>query len=235
MGERIKIEARDGSGHFSAYCAKPATGPAPVIVVIQEIFGVNAGIRAMCDTWAANGFTAIAPDMFWRQKPDVDITDKSEAEWQEAFGYYQNFNFDKGVEDMEAAIRTARDMPSGNGMVGVVGYCLGGHMAFLAATRTDCDASVSYYGGGIDGRLHESHAISRPLMLHLAADDQYINKQAQDKIAAALGDHPRVTIHIYPGVDHAFARVNGIHRDEAAANLADSRTLEFFREHLVKA
>ena len=234
MGETIHIAARDKSGTFSSYIAKPATGPSPVIVVIQEIFGVNAGIRAMCDTWADHGFAAIAPDLFWRQKPNVQLTDQSEAEWQEAFGYYNGFDFDKGVEDIEAAITYARTLGFGNGMVGVVGYCLGGHMAFLAATRTDCDASTSYYGGGIDQRLHEAHAIARPLMLHLAVEDKYIPPEAQKAIHAALDTHPRVTIYDYPGVDHAFARVNGIHRDEAAATLADKRTLEFFREHLVK-
>ena len=234
MGETIHIAARDGSGQFSAYSTQPATGPAPVIVVIQEIFGVNAGIRAMCDTWTQHGFAAIAPDLFWRQKPNVQLTDQTEAEWQEAFGYYNGFDFDKGVEDIEATIKHARTLAHGNGMVGVVGYCLGGHMAFLSATRTDTDASVSYYGGGIDQRLQESHAISRPLMLHLAVEDKFIPADAQKAIHAALDDHPRVTIHDYPGVDHAFARVNGIHRDEAAANLADKRTLEFFREHLVK-
>ncbi len=232
MAEWIDITALDGSGSFKAYHAAPASGPAPVVVVIQEIFGVNAGIQTICDRWAANGFHAIAPDMFWRQQPGVVLTDKTENEWQQAFGFYQGFNVDKGIEDIEAAIRAGRTLPDTNGKVGVSGYCLGGLLTYLAATRTDADAGSSYYGGGIDGRLSESHAIARPLMLHLAMEDEYINAEAQAKIHGALDGHPRVTIHDYPGVDHAFARINGIHRNDAAADLADQRTLAFFREHL---
>lgn len=233
MAEWIDIAALDGSGSFKAYHAAPDDAEtAPVVVVIQEIFGVNAGIQTICDRWAANGFHAIAPDIFWRQQPGVSLTDKSEAEWQQAFSFYQGFNVDKGIEDVEATIRAGRALSGSTGMVGVSGYCLGGLLTYLSATRTDADAGASYYGGGIDGRLHESHAIARPLMLHLAVEDEYINAEAQAKIHAELDGHARVTIHDYPGVDHAFARINGIHRNDAAADLADSRTLAFFCEHL---
>lgn len=233
MGETISIETLDGNDSFSAYLAAPAgTGPFPGVVVIQEIFGVNAGIRAMCDDWAKAGFIALAPDMFWRLERGLDISDKTKAEWDRAIALMNRFDVDKGIRDIEATLRALRALPTSNGKAGVVGFCLGGRMTYLAAARTDTDASVAYYGGGIDGLLGESHAIARPLMLHLAEEDAYIDKTAQAKIHGALDGHPRVTIHSYPGVDHAFARVDGTHRDETAATLANTRTLDFFRAHL---
>lgn len=232
MGEWIDIQALDGAGSFKGYLATPASGKGPGIVVVQEIFGVNAGIRKMCDDWAAQGFTALAPDLFWRIAPGIELTDKTEAEWQKAFDCYNKFNVDAGIRDIEATIRTLRTHPASTGKVGVVGFCLGGLLAYLTATRTDADASVGYYGGGIHEKLNESHAIANPLLLHIAEEDRFISKEAQAKIHAELDSHPKVTLYDYPGVDHAFARVDGEHRDEAAAQLANGRTLEFFRKHL---
>lgn len=231
MGERMNVDARDGSGSFGGYLAKPASGQGPGIVVVQEIFGVNAGIRAMCDDWAAQGFVAYAPDLFWRIEPGVDIADKSEAEWQKAFDLYGKFNADKGIEDIEASIRAVRALPGCTGKVGVVGFCLGGLLAYLSATRTDADASVGYYGVGIQDKLNESHAIAKPLMLHIATQDKFVPPEAQAKIREELGANRHVTLHDYDA-DHAFARVDGTSRVEACAQAANARTLAFFREHL---
>jgi carboxymethylenebutenolidase len=233
MGECIRIDTLDGEERFGGYLAMPAgTGRFPGIVVVQEIFGVNAGIRAMCDDWAKAGFIALAPDLFWRIEPGVELSDKTDADWSRAFALMNRFDQDTGIRDIEAAIRAVRALPASTGKVGVVGFCLGGRLAYLAAARTDCDASVGYYGVGIEGLLSESHAIARPLMLHIAEEDKFVDKAAQTKIRDGLGAHPRVTLHSYAGVDHAFARVDGIHRDDAAAALANGRTLDFFRRHL---
>lgn len=231
MGERFEVQARDGSGSFGGYLAKPAGGKGPGVVVVQEIFGVNAGIRQMCDDWAAQGFVAYAPDLFWRIEPGVDITDKTEAEWQKAFGLYQKFNVDKGIEDIEASIRAVRARPECSGKVGVVGFCLGGLLAYLAATRTDADASVGYYGVGLQDRLNESHAIAKPLMLHIATQDKFVPAEAQGRIRESLSANHHVTLHDYDA-DHAFARVDGVGRVEACAQAANERTLDFFRRHL---
>jgi carboxymethylenebutenolidase len=233
MGESIRIDTLDGEERFGGYLAMPAgTGRFPGIIVVQEIFGVNAGIRAMCDDWAKAGFIAFAPDLFWRIEPGVELSDKTEAEWSRAFALMNRFDQDNGIRDIEAAIRAVRALPTSTGKVGVVGFCLGGRLAYLAAARTDSDASVGYYGVGIEGLLVESHAIARPLMLHIAEEDKFVDKAAQAKIRDGLGAHPKVTLHSYAGVDHAFARVDGIHRDDAAAALANGRTLDFFRRHL---
>jgi len=231
MGERIEVQALDGSGSFGGYLARPQGGTGPGIVVVQEIFGVNAGIRQMCDDWAAQGFVAFAPDLFWRIQPGIELTDKSEAEWQKAFDCMNKFNVDKGIEDIEASIRAVRARPDCTGKVGVVGFCLGGLLAYLTATRTDSDATVGYYGVSIQDRLNESHAIARPLMLHIATQDRFVPPEAQARIHEELGSNHHVTLHDYDA-DHAFARVDGTSRVESCAQLANQRTLDFFRQHL---
>lgn len=233
MSETIRIDARDGSGSFDAYLAKPDTNDqAPCVIVIQEIFGVNEGIRKKCDKLAAAGYAACAPDLFWRLEPGVELTDKSKEEWDKAFELMNNFDADKGVEDIEATIKTARAHDGSNGKVGAVGYCLGGKLAYMTAARTDVDATVGYYGVGIDEMLDEAKAIANPLMLHIAEEDGFVDKDAQAKMHEALDPNPKVELYDYPGCDHAFAREDGISRVEAAATLADERTMAFFEKNL---
>ena len=234
---RITIPAIDGSGSFTAYLARPTgemldQGPHPAVVVIQEIFGVNKVMRDICDDLAALGLIAVCPDLFWRQEPGIEITDKTQAEWDRAFQLYQGFDEAKGVDDLRATITSARGLEGATGKVGTVGYCLGGKLAYLCATRTDADCSVGYYGVGIEAALDEASRITRPLLLHVAEKDQFCPPEAQARIMATLTGHPKVTIHTYPGVDHAFARIGGAHYNETAADLANDRTREFLHEHL---
>ena len=231
MSERLTIKASGGS--FSAYVARPAAAMAPAVVVIQEIFGVNAVMREVCDQLAAeHGYLAVCPDLFWRLEPDVDITDQSPAEWDKALDLMGRFDVDQGVEDIRAVIDRLRGDPGCSGKVGAVGYCLGGRLAFLTATRTDSDASVGYYGVGIDNYLGEAERLAQPLELHIAEEDGFVPKTAQARIVAALKDHPCVTLFTYPGRDHAFARPGGAHFHAADAALANSRTAAFFKKHL---
>jgi len=228
----ISIDTLDGDGSFSAYAAEPEGAPRAAIIVIQEIFGVNEGIRRKCDRWAALGYLAIAPDLFWRLQPGVELDPDVESEFKEALGLMGRFDQDLGISDIEASIRSARARLDTGGKVGAVGYCLGGRLAFMTAARTDIDASVGYYAVGIDGLLGEKHAIANPLMLHIAGADHFVQADAQARIHAGLDDHPRVTIHDYPGEDHGFAAEIGNRRSEEAAALADSRTEDFFARHL---
>ena len=227
----VTLSAADG-GKFSAYLAKPAAGRGAGLVVCQEIFGVNQVMRDLCDGFAAQGFFAICPDLFWRQQPGIQITDKTEAEWKRAFELFQGFDQDKGVEDLKATLAYVRFVPGCNSKAGAVGYCLGGKLAYSMATRTTSDASVGYYGVGIEGALDEAKNIKKPLMLHIAEKDAYCPPEAQAKIKAGLGGNRLVTIHTYPGADHAFARMGGQHYDKAAADLANSRTAEFLKKNL---
>ena len=230
MGERTTITTKDGS--FSAYVARPSAARAPAVVVIQEIFGVNAVMREITDGLAGQGYLAVCPDLFWRIEPDIDITDKTEAEWKRAFELFNAFDVDAGVGDIAATIRAIRGDAGCNGKAGAVGFCLGGLLAFLTACRTDADASVSYYGVGIENRVAEAEKLARPLLMHIAEEDQFVPKPAQQVILQALKDHPQIEIHTYPGCDHAFARPGGEHYDEAAAKLAGGRTLQFFQKAL---
>lgn len=230
-GERLTIKTPDGD--FTAYVARPAAQTAPVIVVIQEIFGVNQVMRDLADSYAAQGYLAICPDLFWRIQPGIDITDQSEAEWKRAFELFNAFDVETGVQDIAAVVAQVRDMTGSNGKVGAVGYCLGGLLAFLTATRTDADAAVSYYGVGIEKYLAESEKLNRPLMLHIAGQDGFVPREAQALIHQELDNHTQIQIHDYPGRDHAFARVGGEHFDGQDAALANQRSLDFFKGALV--
>lgn len=232
MAETITIKATDGSGTFAAYVARPEGGSGPVIIALQEIFGVNAGMREICDDLAKDGYIAICPDLFWRMKPGVDITDKTKEEWDEAFGYFQNFDHDKGMEDIKATVAVARFMGGGSGKVGAVGYCLGGLLAFKTSVETDVDASVSYYGVGLDTKIDDRDRITTPLLMHIAEEDGFVDKDAQAKIKAGLADNTNIIIHSYAGVDHAFARPDGVNWNKEAAALANGRTADFFKTHL---
>lgn len=230
MHKEISIETADGS--FSAYVAVPAVSPAPVVVVIQEIFGVTAGIRQVADELAQQGFLAICPDLFWRLEPGLQLSEHSEADWQKALGFYTRFDVDTGVKDIAATVAAARLLPDASGKVGVMGFCLGGLMSFLTAARTDVDAAVEYYGGRTEEFVGEGANVGKPLLMHLAGEDEFMDKAAQQKIGQALAANPNVEIHTYPGRSHAFARPAGDHYDAADATAANARTLAFFKRHL---
>ena len=232
MSKTIQIETLDDRGRFDVYVAEPAGTPRAAIVVIQEIFGVNAGIRSKCDRLAAEGYLALAPDLFWPIAPGIQLDPDVPEQMQQALGLMGKFNQDAGIRDLAATIRTARAQLGDGGNVGVVGYCLGGRLAFMTAARTDVDASVGYYGVGIDGLLGEKHAIAKPVLLHVPQEDHFVDKDAQAAMHAGLDDHPKVTLYDYPGEDHGFATEFGERRSDASAKQADERTAAFFAEHL---
>ncbi len=222
-------------GDMNAYIASPSTPTKAAILVVPEIFGVNEGIRRKCDGWAAKGYLAVAIDIFWRFAPGVELNPDIDAELNEAFGYFQRYDANDGVIDIEAAIKAIRQGLGGHApvaKVGLVGFCLGGRLAYMAATRTDIDAAVGYYGVMIETMLDESHAIANPLLLHIPTADHFVGPEAQAAIHAALGTHPKVTLHDYQGLDHGFAAEMGNRRNNAGAQLADGRTEAFFAQHL---
>ena len=232
MTKTIEIQQLDGNGSFPGYIAKPAEEAHSAIVVIQEIFGINAGIRRKCDKLAEAGYLVIAPDLFWRIAPGIELDPDIQPEFEYASKLVRQLDQDQAVHDIEAAIKTVRGKLGTDGKVGVVGYCIGGRLAFMTATRTDVDASVGYYGVGIDNLLGEKDAISHPMMLHIGKDDHIIDSVAQARMHEGLDGNPMVTLYDYDGVGHGFATEFGKRRSEAAATLADERTARFFAQNL---
>ncbi len=230
MNNRISIQGRDGA--FGAYIAYPTTLPAPAVVVLHEVFGVNADIRKTCDEFTEQGFVAVAPDLFWRQEPGVDLSVTSEPDWQHGLRLYQAYNRETGAKDVKDTANAAAKMPECTGKVAVLGFCLGGLMTFLTAVRYGADASVVYHGGDTEKYLDEAKEFDSPMLMHLAEEDEFISKPAQAQIKAALGGKPNATVYSYPEQHHAFARHNGAHYNAAAASLANGRTEEFLRRHL---
>lgn len=232
MADFQTISTLEGDAQFDAYVAQPDGTPRAAIIVIQEIFGVNEGIRRKCDTLAKEGYLAYAPDLFWRERPHIELDADVPADLQAAFGHLQAFDQDLGIRDIEATIKHARAQLGDGGKVGLVGYCMGGRLAFMSACRTDGDAFVGYYGVMIDNLLGEQHAIGKPLLLHIPTADHFVSADVQKAMHEGLKDNRHVTLYDYEGLDHGFAAEMGDRRDEAGAALADKRTADFFADHL---
>jgi len=231
MMDHIDVRGQDGT--FSAYIARPKTSPASAVVVLQELFGVNADIRKHCDELAEQGHLAIAPDLYWRQEPGVDLNVISEADWDHGLRLYSAYDRDAGVKDINDTIDAVRNLSECNGKVGLLGYCMGALMVFLAAVRKDgIDAAVWYHGADTEKYLRELDGLHAPILMHLAEEDEFISKNAQAAIWVALATKPNAMVYSYPGQCHAFSRHNGKHYNAAAAHLANGRTSEFLHKHL---
>jgi carboxymethylenebutenolidase len=232
MMNQITVHGHDGT--FAAYIARPKTLPAPAVVVLQELFGVNADIRKHCDELAEQGYLAVAPDLYWRQEPGVDLNVTTQADWDHGLRLYQAYDRDAGVKDIKDTIDSVRDLPGCNGKFALLGYCLGALMVFMTAVRNDgIDATVWYHGADTDKYLGEVDGLRAPILMHLAEEDEFISKAAQAEIKAALGKKPNATVYSYPGQSHAFSRHKGKHYNAAAAHLANSRTSEFLGRQLL--
>src|SRR6202042_601787 len=231
MMDRVNVKGQ--GGRFSAYIARPKTLPAPAGVVLQELFGVNADIRRHCDELAEQGYLAVAPDLYWRQEPGVDLKVTSQADWDHGLRLYQAYDRDAGVTDIKNTIDAVRNLPECNGKVALLGYCLGALMVFMTTVRNDgIDAAVWYHGADTDKYLGEVDGLHAPILVHLAEEDEFISKASQATIREALAKRPNATVYSYPGQCHAFTRHNGKHYNAAAAHLANSRTSEFLNLQL---
>ena len=230
MDEKIAISTSDGT--FDGFLFRPSIEPAPGLVMIPEIFGINLALREMARRYAAEGFLVLALDIFWRLERNVDLG-YDEDGFKRAHDLHQVFDYDLGVADVQAGIEQLRTRPECSGRVGVVGFCLGGTMAYLAAARTDTDAAVGYYGTRIHNFLDDGPKIRRPLILHLGRLDHRTPPDIMRRILHAIEGNKSVSPYIYEDAVHAFAN----HRrsdtyNEAATKSADSRTFSFFRKEL---
>ena len=232
MKNHIAIKGRDGA--FGAYISRPKALPAPAVVVLQELFGVNADIRKTCDELAEQGFVAVAPDLFWRQEPGVDLSNvTSDADWQHGLRLYGAYDRDAGAKDVKDTVNAVRSLPESSGKVAILGYCLGALMVFLTAVRYNgVEAAVAYHGGDTEKYLGEVDGLQAPLLMHLAEEDEFISKAAQAEIKTALAKKPNATVYSYPGQNHAFSRHGGAHYSAEAAALAHERTYAFLNRQL---
>ena len=226
----IDVTSAD-SGTFGAYVARPDERSGPALVLLQEIFGVNDFMRAQADMFAAEGYVAIVPDLFWRIKPNIELS-YSDEDFSRAMELGRAINLDKAVEDIQATITHARSMDGVAGQVGVLGYCLGERLAFLAAARIDTAVAVSYYGVGIDTHLEELDRITCPLVLHFPSEDRFCPPEAQKKVFDAIQGKDNVWFYTYQGQDHGFAATGREHYHKASANVALSRSLQAIKREM---
>lgn len=230
MSESLTVTTPDGS--FHAYVARPAVTPAPIVIVVQEIFGLTEGIRSIADGWAKEGYLAVAPDLFWRFQPGILLSEHSEDDWKQALDYYLRLDLEKAADDIEATLAAARHLPGAGDRAGVTGYCLGGLLTFLTAARGKVDAAAEYYGSRTDEFVDRAVASKTPLLIHLAGEDKFMDRTALNTVVDGLRHNPNVEVHVYEGRDHAFARPNGAHFHADDAERANARTRAFFREKL---
>jgi len=227
-GQWIEIEANDGAS-FSGYLSTPRGGKGPGIVLCQEIFGVNPYIQSVADYYAEEGYVVLAPDLFWRITPGIQLG-YTEKDFERAFQLFGQFDTDQGMNDISASVKTLRSRPEVVGKVGALGFCLGGRLTYLAAARSDVDCAVAYYGVTIDEYLNEASNINVPMALHFAENDQFAPMASVNNIQAALKDHVETEIFIYPGVDHGFSRNESGHFHKPTAQLAHQRSIALFRK-----
>lgn len=223
MSEHVMLTAADGQ-KLDAYVARPEGAPLAGLVVVQEIFGVNAHIRSVADGYAKDGFLAVAPAMFDRIEPGVELG-YGDADMQKARSFFPKLDVEKAVMDVAAAMDFAAKATGKK--VGIVGYCFGGSMAWLAATRLHPAAAVGYYGGLIAKFVAEKPAA--PVMLHFGKDDAHIPESDVEKVRAA---HPEVEVYSYEGAGHAFNRDVSPAYSLDAARVARQRSLDFLKKHL---
>jgi carboxymethylenebutenolidase len=228
--ETVQVPMRDGV--MSAHMAIPEGEPVGAVIAIMEIWGVNHTMREHAKEFAEAGFVCLVPDLFWRQEAGVELSDGNPEDVKKAFELYYDFDYDLGVEDMVDTWKYLEARPECNGKVGAVGYCLGGKLCYLMCCRTDIDCAVAYYGTYIEHNIKEAPNLHRPFMLHMAMKDRWVQAEVNDLLERRLSPNPLVTIHKYPGADHAFARHGGKTYSKPEADRALALSVDFFRKHL---
>ena len=228
----VIVPLRDGN--MGAYLALPDGPPKGAVIAIMEIWGVNETMRTHAKEFADAGYICLVPDVFWRQEPNVDLSDKNPQDVIKAFDLYYDFDYNIAVQDMDQTAQYLKNLPGFDGKVGAVGYCLGGKLCYLMCCRTDIDCAVAYYGTYIEHEIKEVKNLHRPFLLHMAMKDRWVQKEVNDLLERKLGASPLVTIHKYPEADHAFARHGGLTYRKAEADKALKVTLDFFDNHLAK-
>ncbi|WP_091908032.1 dienelactone hydrolase family protein [Chitinasiproducens palmae] len=216
---------------FQGFLALPEAGPGPGIVLLQEIFGVNASIQSIARAYAADGFTVLAPDVFWRAEPRVELG-YDDAARQRGIELMQKTDLQQATGDVGKAVDTLRRRPEVTGKVAVIGYCYGGLLAYKAAAHTSADAAVAYYGGGIQNHLADAAQLDKPILFHFGEQDSHIPLSAVGAIKERFAGRGNAAVHIYPDAEHGFNASARSSYQQRAAALAHGRTLVFLDEAL---
>ena len=222
-GTTVKITAADG-GTFEGYLALPGAGSGPGLILAQEIFGINRHMREVADLYAEEGYVVLAPDLFWRLAAGVELGYEA-VDLETAFSFHERFGIDQGVHDINDAIRALRARPECNGKVGVLGFGLGGRMAYLAAARLKIDAAVSYYGMELEQHLEEARSVHCPIVFHFGEQDGYTPPAVREAVRSAFTGRKNAGIYVYAGADHGFNNPSRSNFNKSAATLAHSRTI----------
>lgn len=226
----ISINSHDGQS-FGGYLSLPPKGTGPGLVIIQEIWGVNAHIRDVADQYAMDGYVVLAPDMFWRQKPGVDLQ-YTEADTQLAYQYMNNLDAPNAVKDLQAAAQVLRARTEVTGQVASLGYCMGGRLSYCVAATGAVDAAVCFYGGRIQDNLALAPQIEVPILFHYAQLDDHIPPSAVQAVQGAFAGRDNAQFHVYPGVGHGFNCWGRPMYNQRAAALARGRTLQWLGQTL---
>lgn len=226
----VKVPLRNGN--MSAYLAIPEGKPKGAIIAIMEIWGVNETMRTHAKEFSDAGYICIVPDLFWRQEPNVELSDKKSEDIKKAFDLYYDFDYDLAVNDMKDTEKYLKNLSDYDGKVGAVGYCLGGKLCYLMCCRTNIDCAIAYYGTYIEHHIKEVTNLHRPFLLHMAMKDRWVQKEVNDLLERKLSKNPLVTICKYPDADHAFARHGGLTYKKSEADEALKISLKFFEKHL---
>jgi carboxymethylenebutenolidase len=225
------IDIPADSDSFQGYLALPKTGKGPGVIILQEIFGVNAHIRSVADQYAADGYVALAPDVFWRTQPRVELGYEG-ADREKAMELLQKTDLANAVADVGAAASALRALPELGGQVAAIGYCFGGRLAYLAAAEGTIDLGVAYYGGGIQNQLDRADSIKVPMQFHYGELDAHIPVAAVGEVRERFAGRNDAEVHVYPNADHGFNCGDRASYNARASALAHGRTLTFLGEHL---
>jgi carboxymethylenebutenolidase len=204
MASTRTIDIPCGDGTMSGHLAVPASGRGPGLLVLQEIFGVYVYIRDVCERLAAEGYVALAPDLFWRLQPGVVLENFDDADLQEGIGYAMRFDAEAGVADIGAALATVRSLPECDGRAGVIGFCFGGTYAYLAAVHLDPEVAISFYGSGVAEAIGDAGRVTCPLQFHFGDSDPFIPNDQVDRIRAAVAPLAAIEVNVHEGGGHAF-------------------------------
>lgn len=216
----------DNGNNFRGYLSLPPTGTGPGIVLIQEIWGVNAHIQSVADQYAQDGYVVLAPDVFWRLSPGVNL-DYDEAGSSQAFDYMKRLDFPQAVADLTLAVQVLRGLSESRGGVASLGFCMGGLLSYLCAANAGVEAAVCYYGGGISNHLDQAAKISCPILFHFAEKDHYIPHDAVEAVKTAFANKRNAVIETYPEVDHGFNCWARHSYNQKAAAVAHGLSLSF--------